>query len=47
MKKQKQAATEMRAFMAKCGLDVSSRLKLAAEKVDKVENDINLKFGAI
>ena len=47
MKKQKQAATEMRAFMAKCGLDVSSRLKLAAEKVDKVEKDINVKFGAI
>lgn len=44
---QKKAAEEMRAFAGKCGLTIDSRLKLAAEKAKKVDNDISEEFGDI
>lgn len=46
-KMQKTYASEMRAFEGKCGLDLSSRLKAAADNFDKETADIESKFGVI
>lgn len=44
---QKNYADEMRKFASLCGLTIDSRLKAGASKVEKQENDIEMKFGAI
>lgn len=44
---QKLYAEEMRKFASNCGLTIDSRLKAGAAKVEKQENDIEMKFGAI
>lgn len=40
-------AAEMRKFAALCGLTLDSRLKAAVKKVDKKEEKLEKKFGAI
>lgn len=40
-------ATEMRKFAGLCGLTIDSRLKAAVKKVDKKEEKLEKKFGAI
>lgn len=44
---QKTAGSEVRAFMGKCGFDINGRLKFAAEKVDKAEDELSAVFGVI
>lgn len=44
---QKQYADEMRRFGALCGLTIDSRLKAGSAKVDKQQENIASKFGAI
>lgn len=40
-------AKEMREFGKQCGLSIDSRLKFAAVKLDKIEEDITAEFGDI
>lgn len=40
-------AAEMRKFAGLCGLTIDSRLKAAVKKVDKQDEDMSRKFGAI
>lgn len=40
-------AKEMREFGKQCGLSIDSRLKFAAVKLDKIEDDISQEFGDI
>lgn len=40
-------ATEMRKFAGLCGMTIDSRLKAAVQKVDKKEEKLEQKFGAI
>lgn len=44
---QKKYAEEMRKFASMCGLTIDSRLKAAAIKVDRAENEIEDEFGDI
>lgn len=44
---QKGYADEMRRFASLCGLTIDARLKAAAIKTDKVQEDITRKFGNI
>ena len=44
---QKSYAEEMRKFAGLCGLTIDSRLKAGSAKVDKQEDSIERKFGAI
>ena len=44
---QKTYAEEMRKFAALCGLTIDSRLKVAATKTSKQEQDITEQFGGI
>lgn len=44
---QKTYSEEMRRYAALCGLTIDSRLKAGAAKVDKQEEEIERKFGAI
>lgn len=44
---QKTYSEEMRRYAALCGLTMDSRLKAGAAKVDKQEEEIERKFGAI
>lgn len=44
---QRQHATEMRRFGALCGITLDSRLKAAAIKTAKVEDEITQEFGVI
>ena len=40
-------AAEMRKFASLCGMTIDSRLKAAVHKVDKSEDNLERKFGAI
>ena len=44
---QKNYAEEMRRFAALCGLTIDARLKAAAIKTDKTQEEITRKFGNI
>lgn len=47
IKIQKSYADEMRKFGAKVGLDITSRLKSAGEKISQEDNQVNDEFGDI
>lgn len=44
---QKKYAEEMRKFASMCGLTIDSRLKAAAIKVDRIEDEIEDEFGDV